>query len=114
MIVPSRVERLSQQKQQIISDLEKIKDEVEDLKEKTNGIEYNLDALLEKQKHLTRRVEQVVYRVESKSPFMSEAENCMRTELEGVLRHISVMSQRLAEVGLLTLSLFKPDGCCSV
>ena len=81
----------------------KIKDEVEELKNRTNGIEYDLDGLLQKQKRLTRRVEQIVYRVESKSPFMSEAENCMRTELEGLQRHMGVMSQRLAEVGLLVL-----------
>ena len=93
-----RVERLSQQKQQIISDLENIKDKVEDLKERTSEIECNVDVLLQKQKELMKDVERIVYRVESKSPFISEAENCMRTELEGVQRHMSVMAQRLIEV----------------
>ena len=89
---------MSLQKEQIISDLECLKDETEDLREKTNDIEFKLDSLIKKQNVLTKHVEQIIYRVESKSPHLSEAEECMRTELEGLQKHIKVMSQKLVEV----------------
>ena len=93
-----RVERLSLQKQQVISELVRLKDEAEELREKTNDIEYKLDSLMKKQKLLMKSVEQIVYRVESKSPHLSEAEELMKTELEGLQKHIKVMSQKLIEV----------------
>ena len=93
-----RIERLSLQKEQIISDLEKIKDEAEEMRERTNGIEYQLDELTRKQNVLMRRVERIVYRVESKSPFLSEAEECMMKELEGLEKHMKTMLQKLTEV----------------
>ena len=97
-LLSNRVERLSLQKQQIISELENLKDEAEDLRDRTNGIEFKLDGLMKKQKIFTKRVEQILYRVESKSLHLSEAEECMRTELEGLQKHIKVMSQKLIEV----------------
>ena len=93
-----RVERLSLQKEQIISELVCLKDEAEELREKTNDIEFKLDGLMKKQKILMKCVEQIIYRVESKSPHLSEAEELMRTELEGLQKHIKVMSQKLIEV----------------
>ena len=93
-----RAERLCQQKQQIVSDLENIKDEAEDLRNRTDYIDSRLDEATRNQRVLMKRVEQIIYRVESKSPFLSEAEECMKTELEGLQKHIKVMSQRLVEV----------------
>lgn len=92
------MERLSRQKQQIISELVSLKDEAEELRERTNGIEYKLIGLMKKQKVLMKCVEQIIYRVESKSPHLSEAEELMRTELEGLQKHIKTMSQKLIEV----------------
>lgn len=93
-----RIERLCLQKEQIISDHEKIKDEAEEMRDRTNGIEYRLGELVRKQNLLMRRVEQIVYRVESRSPFLSEAEECMVKELEGLEKHMKTMLQKLAEV----------------
>ena len=92
------MDRLCQQREQIISELVKLRDETEEVREKTESIEFNLDTLMEKQKVLMKRVEQIVYRVESKSPFLSEAEECMKTELEGLEKHMKVMRQKLTEV----------------
>ena len=68
------------------------------MKEGTENIEFKLDQMMGMQKILMKRVEQIVYRVESKSPFLSEAEECMKSELEGLEKHMKVMKQRLTEV----------------
>ena len=68
------------------------------MREGTKGIEYRLDVLIRKQNVLMRRVEQIVYKVESRSPFLSEAEDCMMKELEGLEKHMKTMLQRLTEV----------------
>lgn len=86
------------QKEQIIGDLENIKDEAEEMRDRTDGIKYRLDTLSMKQNMLMKRVERIVYRVESKSPFISEAEECMMKELEGLEKHMKTMSQKLTEV----------------
>ena len=92
------MERLSLQKEQVISELVRLKDEAEELRVKTSDIEYKLESLMKNQKLLMKSVEQIIYRVESKSPHLSEAEECMKTELEGLQKHIKVMSQKLIEV----------------
>ena len=68
------------------------------MKERTDGIEYRLGELTKKQNVLMRRVEQIVYRVELKSPILSEAEECMMKELEGLEKHMKTMLQKITEV----------------
>lgn len=50
---------------------------------------------------LERRVERLICRVEGQSPVLSQAEEWMRDEIEGLNSHMQIMHKRLLEVGLV-------------
>lgn len=75
-----------------------LKDNAEEINETTDAMKSKLEDLTKKHEILMKSMEQIAYRVESKSPHLSEAEECMRTELEGLQKHVKVMSQKIIEV----------------
>lgn len=54
--------------------------------------------LLERNKNLLQRVKRLACRVDSRSPLISEAEECMMKEVEGVHDHIKRMALEILNV----------------
>lgn len=85
----------------MISSYLKLQDEAEELKTHTERLEEKVVDLAKMHKGLMVRMQHVVYRVESQSPVISEAENCMSEELTGLKNHLEGrMTQKMFEVCL--------------
>lgn len=98
-----RIQILVRQKQILLSALLKLQEETEEIKTYTEDLGDKLISLAETHKNLMLRVQQVMYRVESQSPVISEAENCMLEELEGLKNHLDGrMERRKIEVCVST------------
>ena len=63
---------------------------------------------------LERRVERLICRVEGQSPVLSQAEEWMRDEIEGLNSHMQVMHRRLLEVGFNNCILCFLSTYCAV
>ena len=79
--------------------MERLIEVTTEVTENAEELEYRLMELAKKHQELMLRVQRVVFRVESQSPVVSEAENCMMDELEGLNNHLERrMNRRLTEV----------------
>ena len=93
------IDKLVRQRQYLISSMERLIEVTTEVTENAEELEYRLMELAKKHQELMLRVQRVVFRVESQSPVVSEAENCMMDELEGLNNHLERrMNRRLTEV----------------
>ena len=79
-------------KEQIFSDLLGLQEGCEDMGVMCDSLRDKVDQLSKKNTFLLQRVKRLACRVESRSPIISEAEECMMKEVEGVENHIKTMA----------------------
>ena len=94
-----RIETLAERKQRFVSEKIHIEDKIEELETENGKLEEDLKTVKDNFMSLERRVERLICRVEGQSPVLSQAEEWMRDEIEGLNSHMQVMHRRLLEVG---------------
>ena len=92
-------------KEQIFSDLLGLQEGCEDVGVMCDSLRDKVDQLSGKNTILLQRVKRLACRVESRSPIISEAEECMMKEVEGVENHIKTMAVELFNVNEKTAFL---------
>lgn len=89
---------LVDRKQTIISESVSIEDKVEALESENENLSTKLVSVKEKLVTLDSRLTRLVCLLESQSEVLSQAEECMGYEIEGLTSHMQVMHRKLAEV----------------
>ena len=87
-------------KEQIISDLVELRESRDIIQEESERLQDKMKRLSRQNKSLLQRVKRLACRVESRSPLISEAEECMMKEVEGVRDHIKTMTLEILTVSV--------------
>ena len=85
-------------KQQMVSDLGTLREEKDIIQEESEKLEDKMKRLLARNKNLLDRAKRLACCVELRSPVLSEAEDCMGKEVEGVRDHIKTMEAKITNV----------------
>ena len=86
-------------KEQIISDVAKLRDECDVVEEECGALQDKMRRLAKKNNILQGRVRKMACRMELSSPVLSEAELCMSEELVGFTNHFKKMKAEMQSVG---------------
>lgn len=94
-----RIENCSRLKDKIISDLAMLTDECDIMEEESDRLCDKLKKLSKKNVSLLQRVKRLACHAESRPPILSEAEECMMREMEGLRDHMKMtMMPRIINV----------------
>ena len=88
-----RVELLQELKQEIISNSVKLRDEADIIKENSEELQDKLRDVVQTNVRLLGRAERLACKIRFLSPVLSEAEECMKNEMEGLATHIKQMKR---------------------
>lgn len=105
-----RVMSCKRLKQQIVSDLVNLRESRDIIQEESEKLEDKMKRLLARNKNLLDRAKRLACYVELRSPVLSEAEDCMSKEVEGVRDHIKTMELAIFNVGTVVTALLQV-GC---
>ena len=101
-------------KEQIISDCVKLRDYCDIIKEESDALQEKIKKVSDKNKILHKRAVTLACKVEHHSPVFSEAEDCMKKEMEGLTNHIHEMhltTQRVCCCSLIYYNLMITPPC---
>lgn len=93
-----RIEISQRLKECLITETEKLKEERDIMEEETERLQHKLEGLVTKNKSLQKQAERLACLVKFQSGVLSEAEECMMKEMEGIKDHLSQMSAVLSNV----------------
>lgn len=85
-------------KEQIISDITRLRDERDELDDNCKTLQDKARRLAKRNAILQDRAKKMVCKVELRSPVFSEAEQCMMKELEGLTNHFKKMDAEIQSV----------------
>ncbi len=91
-------------KEQIISDIVRLRDERDVIEEDCGALQDKVRRLAKRNVNLQDRVKRMACRVELRSPVLSEAEQCMMKELEGFSNHFKKMDVEIRSVCIVCKS----------
>lgn len=86
-----RVALSNRKKEHIISEIAKLRDERDVIEEESEKLQAKMKKLLNRNKRLLQRVKKLACRVEVRPPVLSEAEECMMKEMEGLRDYVEKM-----------------------
>ena len=86
-----RIQALKRLMEQVISNTVELTDEADIIKEKSEELQEKLAQIVETNVSLQRQADRLACRVQFLSPVFSEAEECMKKEMEGLRNHIEEM-----------------------
>ena len=89
---------LKRLKEQIISDITRLRDERDEIEEECGALQDKARRLAKRNTTLQDRAKRMVCKVELRSPVLSEAEQCMMKELEGFTNHFKKMDAEIQSV----------------
>lgn len=93
-----RIEMLKRLKEQIITSSIELRDEADIIKEGSVELRDKLQNVMNTNAMLLKKAHMLACKVRFLSPVLSEAEECMKNEMEGLADHIKAMKREVCRV----------------
>ena len=96
--VSNRIQSLQEQNRDIVSERLRIEDELDDIASTNEHLKEKVEDVQRRCKELGQRASTLLYQIEAQSPVLSQAEEWMRDEVDGINSHMPLLLQKLHEV----------------
>ncbi len=92
---------LQRLKEQIITCSVELRDNADIIREDSDDLREKLRDIIERNARLLGKAERLACKIRFLSPVLSEAEECMKNEMEGIHTHIQQMTREVHRVSII-------------